>query len=214
MSDLPELGAMGMADRRIRNRILGLPRSVKQALMLGADVLGVAFCVWGAAWLLFPGQLDAGDYALLVRTAVIVAVAFAAYLGFYHSIIRYVGMDLAIAGIKVAVVSGIALGAVARLSGPIVAPNRFAVAYVALCLLYLLGCRYAARFYLNRRHLGRELVIVYGAGEAGARLVLSMQDGDSYLPVALVDDKQVMHGKRVGGLTVYPSDRIEGPALM
>ncbi len=49
-------------------------------------------------------------------------------------------------------------------------------------------------------------MIVYGAGESGARLVLAMQDGNTFRPVALVDDKESMRNKRVGGCRVYPSD--------
>ena len=194
-----------MRERILINRILDLSRGAKQALMLAADTVGLLFCVWCAAWLLFPGEMTGADFVLLAGTTLFVTVLIARHQGFYHSIVRYVGMELAVAGLKVAFLSAVMLAVVAQFSGLIVAPVRFAIAYGAVYLLYLLGSRYTARYFLNRRNPSRERVIVYGAGESGARLVLAMQGGDTFVPVALVDDKKAMHGKTVGGLRVYPS---------
>jgi len=197
-----------MEKRLYRNRVLGLSRGAKQAFMLSADAAGLLFCVWSAVWLIIPEGLSGIDFGLLAGLALVVTLLLAAHQGFYHSIVRYVGMDSAIAGLRVAGLSALVLAVVAQLSGMLVAPARFAVIYCALCVLYLLGSRFTARNLLNRHNQGRENVIVYGAGESGARVVLSMQDGDSFLPVALVDDNQNVHGKRVGGLRVHPSEQL------
>ena len=194
-----------MAERVFRSRILRLSRGTKQSLMLAADTFGLVFCVWGSVWLLFPGGIIVADFMLLAGTTLVATILLARQQGFYHSIVRYVGMELAVAGLIVATVSAAALGLVAHFSGLVVAPVRFAIAYGALLLLYILGSRFTARYFLNRRNPSRDRVIVYGAGESGARLVLAMQDGDAFLPVALVDDNKSMHGKMVGGLNVYPS---------
>ncbi|MHC4707651.1 MAG: polysaccharide biosynthesis protein [Planctomycetota bacterium] len=195
-----------MTERILINRILGLSRGAKQALMLVADTLGLMACVWCAAWLLFADELSAADIMPLAAATLVVTVLLARYQGFYHSIVRYVGMDLAVAGLKVVIPSAATLAAVAYYFQLSAAPVRLAIAFGALYFLYLLGSRFTAQYCLNRRNSSRERVIVYGAGESGARLVLAMQDGNSFLPVALVDDKESMRNKRVGGCRVYPSD--------
>ena len=194
----------------IRSRILALSRGTKQALMVAADTVGLTVSVLLAAWLVLPGEVIRTDLLLLTGATLVVSVLLARYQGFYHSIVRYVGMDLAVAGLKVATLSALSLALVAYFASVGMNPLRFAVSYAAFFLLYLLGSRYTAQYYLNRRNPERERVIVYGAGEAGARLVLSMQDGDAFLPVAIVDDKRMLQGKRVGGILVHSRDNIQG----
>jgi len=142
--------------------------------MLASDTIGLVTCVWCAAWLLFPREMIRTEFASLIAPTLAVTVLLARHQGFYHSIVRYVGMDLAGAGLKVTIASAATLAAVTLLSGLTVEPFRFAIVYSALFIIYLLGSRYTARYFLNRRNPGRERVIVYGAGEAGARLVLAM----------------------------------------
>jgi len=210
MSDQPDnSGVLVTADRQFRNRVLRLPRTVKQFLMITADFAGLIGSVWIAFWLLFPAGIANSQFLLLSAMTYVVAVSVAAQQRFYHSIVRYVGMDLAVSALVVAVVSGAALCGAAIWAESIPDPIRLAIAYSALCLLYMLGSRYTARYYLSRRSRGRERVVVYGAGEAGARLVLSMQGGDSFFPVALVDDNKSMHGKRVGGLPVLSRNQLD-----
>ncbi len=199
-------GFFRATEHRIRTRIVSLPRSVKQTLMLATDAVGIFASVWASAWLLFPGALNYFELILIGGSTVVVALSLQAQQGLYHSIIRYVGIDLAIAATKVTLISATVLAVVTASFSFAAQPVRFAIIYAALCLLYLVGSRYSARSLLNRRNRGRERVIVYGAGEAGARLALSMQDGDSFLPVAFVDDKKGLVGKRVGGLSVYTRD--------
>src|SRR5690606_40493929 len=55
----------------------------------------------------------------------------------------------------------------------------------------------------------REPVIIYGAGEGGARLAASLRGSDDFLPVAMVDDNILLHGKRVQGVEVYSPTHIE-----
>jgi FlaA1/EpsC-like NDP-sugar epimerase len=199
-----------MAERIIRNRILDWPRAVKQILMLMADTGGLFFSICCSAWLLFPDVNIDANFMLLIGVTLVVTVLLAWHQDFYHSIVRYVGMDAVVAGLKVAIVSATTLAVITYFFDLIVVPIRFSIVYAVLCLLYLLGSRYTARYFLNLRHPSRERVIVYGAGDSGARLVMvmAMYKGDAFLPVALVDDKKALHGKMVGGLQVYPSQKL------
>ncbi|NNF67963.1 MAG: polysaccharide biosynthesis protein, partial [Gammaproteobacteria bacterium] len=198
-----------MDEKTVRNGILSLPRSAKQALMLGADTVGLVASILLATWLLASTAISFTTLAILIGTTFVVSVLSARHEGFYHSIVRYVGMDLAVSGVKVALLAALTIGFAAQFAGVGIHPVKLAVCFSGFFLLYLLGSRYAAQYLLNRRNPERERVIVYGAGEAGARLVLSLQDGDSFLPVAVVDDKTMLQGNRVGGILVHPRQNLE-----
>ncbi|MEX2495395.1 MAG: nucleoside-diphosphate sugar epimerase/dehydratase, partial [Woeseia sp.] len=129
--------------------------------------------------------------------------------GLYRSIIRYMGADLFVAGSKASLAVTSLLGILVYAGALVSVPLRWAVAFFALSLIYMVGCRFLARVFLNRRNLDREPVLVYGAGEGGARLISSLKEGDDFLPVALIDDNVLLHGKRVNGVEVYSPSNIE-----
>ena len=195
-------------DRTWRNRLVGMPRRAKQLLMLITDAIGMYCCVLGVAWVYLIRPLPRVDFFLLAFGTMLVAHVVARHLGFYHSIVRYLGMGLLLAGAQVAAVSAIVLATGGWLMGLTSTPFRLAVVYAAFCGLYLVGSRYLAQYFLVRRSPGRENVIVYGAGESGARVVQAMQGDIGYRPVAFVDDAPRTHGSQISGLRVYPRDEL------
>ncbi len=177
--------------------------------MQAADTIGYCACVFAAAWLVFGAVDPVSNLVWLSLAAILVAVPMTGVLGLYLSVIRYMGLDLFVAGAKAAAGSAAVLGMIAWATGLVPAPGRWAFTFGALSLIYLIGGRMAARVFLNRRNANREQVVIYGAGEGGARLAASLFAGDDYLPVAMLDDKPTLHGKRVHGLEVYPPARLK-----
>ena len=198
-----------VSDSTWRGRLVGLPRRAKQLVMLVADAVGMYCCVLGVAWVYLIRPLPRLDFFLLALGTMLVAHLVARYLGFYHSIVRYLGMGLLLAGAQVAVVSAFVLSSVGWYMGLTNTPFRLAVVYAAFCGFYLVGSRYVAQFLLVRRSPGKENVIVYGAGESGARVAQAMQGDYGYRPVAFIDDAPKMQGSQISGLTVYPRSELE-----
>lgn len=174
--------------------------------MVFADMAGLIFCVWLSTWLLLPGRLGINEIVPLGASTLFITILVARHLGFYHSIVRYLGMGLAVASIKVVMSSATALALSAYLTGLAGTSFRLAIIHGAIFGLYLVGSRYLAQHFLVRRNRGKEKVIVYGAGEAGDQVVRAMQNGDTFSPVAFVDDQMSLQGKRVSGLLVYSRD--------
>ena len=194
----------------LRQSVLSLPRAQKQVAMILADVVGISVCVWGAVWIATgTRQLATPDIALLAVVAIVLTIPIAWHEGLYRSIIRYMGADLFVAGSKAALAVTAVLALLVYAADLVSAPLRWAIAFCALSLIYMVGCRFLARVFLNRRNLDREPVIVYGAGEGGARLISSLKDGDDFIPIALVDDNVLLHGQRVNGVEVYSPSQIE-----
>jgi FlaA1/EpsC-like NDP-sugar epimerase len=194
--------AASAAQRGFRDQLIQLPRTTKQLLMLIADAVGFLGCVALAAWVHLLDTSNPSGLALLAAGTLVVAYLLARLLGFYHSIVRYLGMGLLMAGAQVAAGSAIVLAGAAWLTGMTAMPIRLAVVYGAFCGLYLVGSRYVAQYFLVQRSEDIQNVIIYGAGSAGARVAQAMQGNHVFAPVAFVDDDRTMFDKRICGLLV------------
>jgi len=207
---VPEWSTIGVklreTERLVRSRLVNWPRLAKQTSMVVADSVGVVSCTWLSIWLLSPASIGTAHFVPLTAMTILLTLLVARHLSFYRSIVRYIGMGLAVASIKVAVASAGTLAVSAYFSTLGGVPVRLAIVYGAFFGLYLVSSRYLAQHLLVRRSTGKETVIVYGAGEAGAQVIRSMQNGESYSPIALVDDDPSMTGKRVSGVPVYWRD--------
>ena len=196
--------------QRLRHRVLNWSRVQKQTTMIVSDAVGVSLCVLGAVWIATgTRQLVTPDVVLLTLVTMIVTVPVAWHEGLYRSIVRYMGVDLFVAGTKTALAVTVVVGILVYVGDLVSAPFRWAIAFAALSLINMVGCRYLARIFLNRRSITGEPVIVYGAGEGGARLVSALINGDDFVPVAMVDDNPLLQGKRVNGVEVYAPVHIE-----
>jgi FlaA1/EpsC-like NDP-sugar epimerase len=192
----------------LRGFLIGLPRVAKSSLAFTVDLIGFSLCVLAALWLIALGPYAVTHFPVMITTA-LVSVGLAWWLGMYRSVVRYMGLDLFLSASITAIASGLA-GAILMnvfvLGGT---PRRWAIAYALFSFLYICGSRYSARIFLldRRAQLHREGVIVYGAGSAGVRLITTLQDGDEYRPVAILDDDSDLHGKKIRGLQVHaPSE--------
>ncbi len=154
---------MRVSERFVKNFLIGLPRGVKQALMIASDTVGLVACLLCSAWILIPDVFGQTDLIPLTATTLVVTVLVGRYLGFYHSMVRYLGTDVGITSIKLAIASAVLLAVTTYFSGLAAQPVKLATAYGALFLLYLLGSRSLAQYFLIRRNPGKERVIVYGA---------------------------------------------------
>ena len=197
--------------RLLREFLIGLPRPVKQIVVFGTDAVGLALCAIGVAWLLFAGEIATSQIAWISLVTVVFALLLGWSNGLYRSVVRYMGLDLFIAGAKTAAGSAVAGGIylyVAEIAG---APVRWAVALWGIAFIYICSSRYIARIFLIHRRspVERERVIIYGAGSAGAQLAITLFGDDEFLPVAMVDDDLTLHKKLVKGLVVHSPTHIE-----
>jgi len=193
------------AVKKIRNVLVDLPRAGKSSIALLVDLIGFSLCAVAALWLVHLAPYVAPSLLVIAVTA-LASVFLAWWQGMYRSVVRYMGLELFIAGARTALGSAVVGAILMQFFVFAATPYRWATAYAAFSFIYMCGSRYAARLFLieKRAHKHRERVIIYGAGDAGVQLTTSLQEGDEYLPVAMLDDDTNLHGKKVKGLEVYP----------
>jgi FlaA1/EpsC-like NDP-sugar epimerase len=95
----------------------------------------------------------------------------------------------------------------ALIAHPIIVPRSIPVMAGTLAMTGMFATRFIIRAWTTRRAAGKnreQRVIIFGAGEAGRRLLRSMvrDEGSSFTPVALLDDDKTRARLRVEGVRV------------
>lgn len=190
-------------------------RPRKQQLILLVDLLSIEFALWGAYVLRFDFLGIPPHRSLpLFLIAPLIGIPVFASMGLYRSIIRYLGLHGLLAVAKAVAVYAVLLAVVHHLLALPEVPRSVHVIQSVLALMLVGFSRTMARFWITSARFARQSpsswrnVIIYGAGEAGAQLASALAHSSEYRPVALVDQKTSLHGKRVGALEVFPPERL------
>jgi UDP-N-acetylglucosamine 4,6-dehydratase len=192
-------------------KLIQLPRNIKQACLLGLDMVFVTLAMWSAVAFRY-GHLDfhlgAVEYACAVFTVLASAVVFLR-LGLYRAVIRFMGQQAIWAIITAVSYSTLILGATVFFTQADV-PRSMPFIYGALALLTIGGTRLTVRAYYQAKLRSlSENVIIYGAGESGRQLLTALHQGDQYRVVVFVDDEATLHHSVINGLQVAPSRELE-----
>jgi FlaA1/EpsC-like NDP-sugar epimerase len=184
---------------------------MKIAIMIGADLLALPFCIL-IAMLLRVGDLSlAMHYGpmsyLLVALVTIMAFSMS---DLYRAVIRFIDQRmLAVTGLTLAI-AAICVYIVLFALNDEKFPRSVLVIYWFIVFSYVVASRITVRNFL--RNLMRappgDVVAIYGAGESGASLALTMRTSNEYLPVCFFDEKHVMNERTIAGLRVFHTDRL------
>jgi FlaA1/EpsC-like NDP-sugar epimerase len=160
----------------------------------------------GAFWLRFDGEvpdayldrcLELLPFLLLLRAA-----AYGAF-GLYTGLWRYTSVEDLRALIAATAASSLAFLLLVHVTGAHPYPRSVFIMDALLGVAAIGGVRMSWRLYTEyrRRRRGRR-VLIYGAGDAGERVVRDMRQGGQYEPVGFVDDDPRKVGKRIHGVRV------------
>jgi FlaA1/EpsC-like NDP-sugar epimerase len=196
--------------RDVLEKLIELPRNIKQACLLSLDMVFVGLAMWSAValrWGHMHFELGATEYICGVATILISAVVFLR-LGLYRAVIRFMGQQ-AIWAIVIAVsYSTLILGAMVFFAQAHV-PRSTPFIYWGLALLGIGGTRLTVRaYYQAKLRSMSENVIIYGAGESGRELLTAIYHGDQYHAVAFVDDNRKLQRSVINGLQVVRPENL------
>ncbi len=188
---------------RTRLSLLRKTRAQKRAILVVLDSFALLMG-YVLAHLLVVGRLPAASDAALAGMAILlVGLPLTALMGFYKSVIRFVGADMSTAAARVSAVHTIVLaGALAALAeGSQWA--RLSTVFLFVAFSWMASSRFFARLIMNKRVRNRESVVIYGAGRAGIRLAASLGGGSRFHPVGFIDDNPTLLKSRINGLEVF-----------
>jgi len=193
------------------HQMVSLSRVAKRLIMLSADALAAPLLLWLAYGLrLNSATPDVADLWLLVAGPMVLLPALYAF-GFYRSIVRYLGAEVAwsiLAGVTFSVV----LLAASSYMVSATTPRSVFIIFWALLVLYLGGSRFMMRRFLYNvlgKRIASESVAVFGAGGAGAQLVSGLLSTAELHPLMIVDDAPGKQGTLLCGVPVVNRRALE-----
>ncbi len=187
-------------------------RTTKIAIMVAVDLLALPFCI------LVAMLLRVGDLSLAMRygplsylLVALVTIAAFSMSDLYRAVIRFIDQ-------RMLAVTGLTLGlAVTCVYVVLFAindekfPRSVLAIYWFIVFSYVVASRITVRNFL-RNHMNRgpvgDAVAIYGAGESGAQLALTMRTSNEYRPVCFFDEKHVLNERTIAGLRVFHTDRL------
>ena len=189
-------------------KTIPLSRSVKQILMMLADAFMIVTALALSYALLdkdFFGQEQRFYFYLSLATTVSILVFIR--IGLYRALVLYMGLQsgfLILQGVTVA--SSLFAASYFFVKTPESSDLSILPIFWMIALFLIGGVRFLAKVLLQsliQNFRPKEPVIIYGAGSSGMQLLVALQNGDQYLPVAFVDDSHNMLGNTVHGIRVY-----------
>lgn len=197
--------------REALEKVVELPRNIKQACLLSLDMVYVAIAMWAAValrWGHLEFELGVVEYGCGTVTLLASAVVFLR-LGLYRAVIRFMGQQAIWAILSAVSYSTLILGAVIFFTRADV-PRSTPFMFWGLLLLGIGGTRLLVRaYYQAKLRSMSENVIIYGAGQSGRQLLHALHHGDQYHPVAFVDDDSYQQRSVINGLRVARPEDLE-----
>ena len=177
----------------MQSRVLYLPRTVKQLVVLSLDVVLALL----STWIAFTLRLDvlnwpSGAQWWVYMLAPVVAIPIFIRFGLYRAIFRYTGQAaLQATGLAVLVYGCILTVILLWMQWPMV-PRSLGVLQ-PLIFLFLVGAsRALARFWLaDLGHTSAQVggrLLIYGAGTAGVQTAAALRMSQQYALLGFVDD--------------------------
>ncbi len=205
------LSGLAGAAKDVLEKLVELPRNIKQACLLTLDMAFVSLSMWGAIAFRYGhtnfhlGTLEFAGGVFVVLASAIIFLR----LGLYRAVIRFMGQQAIWAILTAVSYSTLVLGATIFFTQAQV-PRSMPFIYWALAMLAIGGSRLSVRAYYQAKLRSlSENVLIYGAGESGRQLLTALNHGDQYRAVAFIDDNPALLRSVINGLQVARPEEME-----
>jgi FlaA1/EpsC-like NDP-sugar epimerase len=183
-------------------------RFIKQILMMLADSIMIVMAL-AFSFMLLGKNVLAQDQIFYLYTSISTLLSILVFvrIGLYRAIVLYMGLQSGFVVLQGVTIAS-CLFAASYLFSHTPESSNYSILPIfwMIAVLFIGGSRFVAKVILQsliQNFRPKEPVIIYGAGSSGMQLVVALQNGDQYLPVAFVDDSHRMLGSTVHGVRVY-----------
>ena len=204
-----EHAAQGTAGSRLLRRLVEMPRRRKRAVMVLADAAMVPACLAFALLLRYEslGALRTLSPWAFVLAAPACILCFQCG-GLYRAVTRYIDFRVLVAALLGALAAAGSLWLLIGVERASALTSAVAVIFAVNVLVWVAGSRLLVGWLVANVAQGREPVVIYGVGETGAHLTMSLNSGSRMRVVAYVDDKEALRGMTVNGARVVEPARL------
>ena len=213
LSNTSSIISTGLA-KRSAEFLLSLPRSFKRSILMMADFIMSAVCLFFAIAARY-GYIDHHVSLLILSLSALIPVLCLYAIGFYNGVAR--GFFDAMMGSVLQLFFVLIIIAQTILYFKLLpnVPRAVPILYLFLFFIWLWNSRLTIRELLtrlqgkNQRRMknedGYDNVVIYGAGEAGRDLLEGLRNSHKYNVVAYVDDDPQLSGAYLLGKKIYPA---------
>lgn len=204
----------------LAERLLELPRPIKQAILLVGDYIVSIVCLF-LALSLRQGVLDVNASPLLVSLYALVPILGLYVVGFYRGVTRiFFDTDMRRV-LKLFVIILIIFTVVYLFDFITSIPRSVPLLYLFMLFIWLWGSRLFLRDLLLRLQgkpvyqdlskttIKRDNVLIYGAGASGTALLEALHDSPRYQVAAFIDDDSRLTGGHILNKKIYPATDID-----
>ncbi len=185
----------------------------KRYVMMMADALILVVALWASVALRYGDVYqDVLGFWWLFPVCAVLGVAAFRKLGLYRAIVRYIGPSSMLPVIQGVTIASVGVRLLAFFTETPGFPRSAPMIFWFVAIMLIGGGRLIVRAYfygLFNNYLQREPVAIYGAGDSGAQLAITLLNGTEYMPVAFIDDDRSLRRSTIHGIRVHGSGRID-----
>ena len=190
-------------------KLLAFSRHNKMAMLALMDALLLPLALWSAVFLRLGGYWDPklNPHLWIFIVPPLWAIPIFIKLGLYRAVLKYLDDKIIVTVFSGVSLSVLVLQAVIQMAHIWAMPRTSVIIFWVFAMAYIGGSRFLLRGLVRRIDAvdaPREHVIIYGAGRAGVQLMLALQAGREYRPMAFVDDNPELHRRTFRGVAVHP----------
>jgi len=189
-------------------------RSTKRIISITYDCLAITLSIFLATYFRlgsFSIELNSSNLGCLVITLGVSIFTFIR-LGLYRAVLRYMAHQAILTVLIGVFASSIALAASSYFLHAGI-PRTVPIIYIFTALIFVGVPRALIRSIVQMLHpKGAIPTLIYGAGQRGNQLALSMQNSEEYRAVGFIDNDKRLKGSSIRNLTVYHLDQL--PSLI
>ncbi len=199
----------------MRFRLQNLKREYKQLIMLLVDVITVIFSLYlsfvlrlSSAW---PIEYINASWWIFLSFPVLSIFLFIRF-GLYKSVLQYFGIKLIKTVFQVTTISCLIIGFLMMFFRESNLPRSVLPIFWFISNSLIISSRFLSKGFLYSWESfinEGDKTIIYGAGDAGMKLVQELQKSITYNPIAFIDDDVSKHGTIFNYLEVFSFSHID-----
>lgn len=194
---------------RLVAALLGWPRAAKRLLMIVADLIVVPAALWAAFALKFDSLSEGFERNpfFYIGVAAASTMVFAG-IGLYRAVVRYIGGRVLVSIAMGVVGSALVLWLLGNTIALRPVPLSVVIIFGLLALVWVTATRLIARWLLTPAEIDGVRVVIYGAGDAGAKLSMAISSDRQFVFLAYVDENRSLQGTLMNGVPIIAPDQL------
>ena len=207
--------------KEFSSSVLSLHRYTKRSIAIVNDIGLCVLCTWLAFVLRLEELIlfkDFNFYTALI--SIMIAIPIFWSFGLYKVIFRYTGLSIILNILAALFVYGLMYFLIIGVYGissytPYYAnvPRSIGIIQPMILFIAIISTRLLVKYSLiyndNNKSFRKKNVLIYGAGEAGRQLFVSLENNLDFKVIGFLDDNKSLNGRILLGKTIYSPSNLE-----